>query len=169
MSQVSLSRTRSMRKSVRAVMALRKQIVNGRFSFGDRARWRGKFIYPSWLAKLLSNISFSLHPGMIRSTKLFYRREIDPRLNPRVGIKSRNSDDLKRHRGGSSREPQSEIWSIQAPNSALTLPTSSISVLESSRNSRPKKSHFRDWFAPDSPLQRRVYCKPMYPARQLAY
>ena len=30
-----------MRKSVRAVMALRKQIVNGRFSFGDRARWRG--------------------------------------------------------------------------------------------------------------------------------
>src|SRR6516162_4079351 len=103
MSQVSLSRTRTMRKSVRAVMALRKQIVNGRFSFGDRARWRGKFIYPSWLAKLLSNISFSLHPGMIRSTKLFYRREIDPRLNPRVGIKSRNANDLKRHRGGSSR------------------------------------------------------------------
>src|SRR6516225_3619113 len=33
MSQVSLSRTRTMRKSIRAVMALRKQIVNGRFSF----------------------------------------------------------------------------------------------------------------------------------------
>ena len=102
------------------------------------ARWRGKLIYPSRLAKFLSNMSFSLHPGMIRSTKLFYRREIDPRLNPRVGIKSRNSNDLKRHRGGSSRETQSEIWSIQAPNSALMLPTSSINVLESSRNSRPK-------------------------------
>ena len=69
-----------MRKSVRAVMALRKQIVNGRFSFRDRARWRGKFIYPSWLAKLLSNMSFSLHPGMIRSTKLFIDGKFDPRL-----------------------------------------------------------------------------------------
>src|SRR6516162_8982572 len=107
------------------------------------ARWRGKFIYPSWLAKLLSNISFSLHPGMIRSTKLFYRREIDPRLNPRVGIKRRNSNDLKRHRGGRSRETQSEIWSIQAPNSALTLPTSSISVLESSRNFPAQKIPFQ--------------------------
>ena len=47
-----------MRKSVRAVMALRKQIVNGRLAFRDRARWRGKFIYPSWLAKLLSDMRF---------------------------------------------------------------------------------------------------------------
>ena len=143
MSQVSLSGIRPMRKSVRAVMALRKQIVNGRFSFRGRARWRGKFSYLPRLAKLLSNMRFSLHPGMIRSTKLFYRREIDPRLNPRVGIKSRNSNDLKRHRGGSSRETQSEIWSIQAPNSALTLPTSSISVLESSRNFPAQKIPFQ--------------------------
>ena len=42
---------RPMRKSVRAVMALRKQIVNGRFSFRDRARWRGEFINPAWLAR----------------------------------------------------------------------------------------------------------------------
>ena len=47
-----------MRKSVRAVMALRKQIVNGRFSFRDRARWRGKFIYPPRLAKWLGKMRF---------------------------------------------------------------------------------------------------------------
>ena len=35
------------------------------------ARWRGKFTYPPWLAKLLGNMSFWLHPGMIGSTKLF--------------------------------------------------------------------------------------------------
>jgi len=57
---------------------------------------------PPLLAKLLSNMRFSLHPGMIRSTKLFYRREIDPWLNPAVAIKSSNFNDLKRHRRGSS-------------------------------------------------------------------
>ena len=69
-----------MRKSVRAVMALRKQIVNGRFSFRDRARWRGKFSYPPRLAKLLRNVRFSLYPGRIRSTKLFIDGKFDPRL-----------------------------------------------------------------------------------------
>ena len=52
-----------MRKSVRAIIALRKQIVNGRFFRSAIARWRDKFIYPPWLSKLLSNMSFLLRPG----------------------------------------------------------------------------------------------------------
>src|SRR6516162_3773924 len=57
---------------------------------------------------------------------------------------------------------------IRPENGALTLPVSSINVSELGRNSpAPENPAFRDWFARDSPLQRRVR-KPSVRARRVS-
>jgi len=76
---------------------------------------------------------------MVRSTRLFYRREIDPRRNP-LTAKNNFCNDLNDTAGEGRPKRKNQFRLIWARNSALTLPISSINLLESGRNSPGPKN-----------------------------
>jgi hypothetical protein len=78
----------------------------------------------------------------------------------RGGRNEKHFSALRPNRKRSCRRERTQFRLIRAQNSALTLLKSSINPLESCFIRQPPEPYFRDEFAVDSPLQRRVRCEP---------